>query len=196
MGFLWSEPAASPPFSIAKFLCFIASFINKAFANSPPSTNTVLIIIFPTQIQSNSSVLAWKSTALALGFKVSASGCPLPFLASVNSSCCILTHLIFLLWILLHWFEFLSHLLCLLLKCGKKDGSPIWVFPVPGHLPLVMELPLAVTEQGSYFPPSSLLQSQFWLLIPPSSASIVDLSFLWANNNNTYLPLRGVVKIN
>ena len=92
--------------------------------------------------------------------------------------------------------EFLSHLLCLLFWCGRKDGSPIWIFPVPGHLPLVMELPLAVTEQASYSPPSSLLQSHFWLLIPPSSASVLDLSFLWTNNNTTYLPLRGVVKIN
>lgn len=42
VGFLRSEPAASLPFSVAKFLCFITSFI-KAFASSSPSTNIVFL---------------------------------------------------------------------------------------------------------------------------------------------------------
>lgn len=63
VGFLWSEPAARLPFSTAKFLCFITSFINKAFADSSPSTNTVFIIIFPIQSQPNSSV-HWYERAL------------------------------------------------------------------------------------------------------------------------------------
>lgn len=158
MGFLWWEPTASLPFSTAKFLCFITSFINKAFANSSASTNTVLVVIFPTQMLSSSSVPAWNSTALVLGFKVSC--CLLPFLAcilillSLDPPYFPFMNFIFLI-------ELLSHLFCLLLWCGIKDGSPMWIFPVPGHLPLLMELPLAVTEQGSYFPPSSPLQSHF-----------------------------------
>lgn len=93
-------------------------------------------------------------------------------------------------------FYFLSLFFCLLLWYGRKHRSPIWTFFVLGCLPLVIELPLAVSEQRSYFSPFFPITKSLLALNSTFPCFYPGLSFWRANNNNTYLPLRGVVKIN